>query len=339
MQRAGFAMETVGDDASVSATFKSDSSFREMARVQCTFDVPIAGGEVAIQFHFSDGWPFKAPKLSLQPSCCADFAALKQRLRLVCPELKCWEPDDEVWERVLGWELRFPLLTDMWSPTTRLLSLISHIDARLRSPSLSEAALAIASAAPSTTAGVVVVDVGGGSDLPPLPPSAEQDALFVLLDPHWVAPCAHHATHWVAPCAAHATPTEPVWWSCGTATYVALGAPYPWDDKASVEALRGMLSVLAEKGYTSVVLQKLDGNFEYKYLPEDRDLWTQRGDIFPRDVPGLLPGLPAPFGSPAEQAAEFAARCHRLRASMPSTLHYDPCRLNHGDLGPSARVP
>ena len=243
-------------------------------------DVPVAGGAVTILWSFPDAWPFKPPQLTLELDRCGDVPLLRERLRLACPELVCFHPND-------GQEVRFPTLQEQWSPVVNVQDLARYIDTRLRSPSLIDLFPTLVETVPHVQSGVVIVDVGSGGDLPPLPSLDGEPELFLLFDPCWLLTLprlsavtstdardrtgANSSSSAQEPCT---PPRDPVWFACRNAQYAAIAAPYCWQDETTRAALLTLLLELAEKGWRSVV------------LPTDGTIGG-RG-WFPLDVPGRL---------------------------------------------------
>ena len=187
-----------------------------------------------------------------------------EKLRAVCPELTCWRrtPFPDLLELRLDGDGYFDLSLDGhdlgWSPALMVKTLVPLLAVRMGAPSLVEAAESMISAAPEAkdgAEGTVMVLVGSAGVAPPYPPAEARGGAFlgVLIDPCWVRPralprqgCSASAGHEPA----WWSPHEPSEWRALSVHYVALAAPYCYDDPASVQALRRLLAGLREKGWS-----------------------------------------------------------------------------------------
>merc|ERR1712032_942913 len=96
--------------------------------------------------------------------------------------------------------------------------------------------------------GAVTVLLATAGEAPPAPSPVGQPEFILLLDPQW-------------------GDRGLVQWSVGQAHFVALSAPYCFNDGSSVDAMYFMFRSLRAKGYTAVALTQSNG-MQIK-LPED----------------------------------------------------------------------
>ena len=219
--------------------------------LRCILRLPLLGAMLEVQVHFPPDYPFHPPKFMLAgASSGGPQRMFAEKLRAVCPELTCWRrtPFPDLLELRLDGDGYYDL---GWSPAFTVKTLVPLLAVRMGAPSLVEAAESMISAAPEAkdgAEGTVLVLVGSAGEAPPYPPAEARGGAFlgVLIDPCWVRPralprqgCSASAGH------------EPAWWSPQSGVhYVALAAPYCYDDPASVQALRRLLAGLREKGWS-----------------------------------------------------------------------------------------
>ena len=304
----------------------------EMTRIdgenlRCILRLPLLGAVLEVQVQFPPDYPFHPPVFKLAgTSSGGPQRIFAEKLRAVCPELTCWRrtPFPDLLELRLDGEGYYDL---KWSPALTVKTLVPVLAARMGAPSLVEAAESMIIAAPEAkdgAEGTVMVLVGSAGEEPPYPPAAAHGGAFlgVLIDPCWVCPRVLPRQGFSAS-AGH----EPAWWSPQSGVhYVALAAPYCYDDPATVQALRRLLAGLREKGWSRVY-------FDASGISVP----------FPSDIEGLCPRLAdwrvRPDWTKADERTRARATCWAGEDGVPlvrSTWGGAPSWLRRQSVGETA---
>jgi len=193
------------------------------------FNTDACGGDVSFMVKFPSDYPFKPPKISIDEVRCSCPNAVQNRFKMVCPQFVCWGR---------SWDLRFDLLAEQWSPALTSCHILETVRERMCGPSFPEAVEFITESVPAVQEGTLMIAFCTAGEAP-LQPSGTPE-LFLLIDPQWSS-------------------MGLVQWSVVQAHYVALSAPYCFNDPTSIQGLRFLLDGLRAKGWTNIAFTQSAG--------------------------------------------------------------------------------
>lgn len=258
----------------------------------CTIRAGISSdalGFLNFQVSFPREYPFKPFKLEILEDDTTKMTLLYSRLRLVCPDICCWARNS----------LKFEMSTllDEWHHAYCFYDVIRHVSFRLCSLSLPDSVSIICDMVPNRPAastGIVSVHFGSCGEIVGIPSDNNSECqLVILLDPHLFTGLK----------CSQLPDGGPAYWTCRQNSYIALSAPYCFNESLHVQALLNILDVCREKGWERVCFT-LHGIF----------LTLPSAD----EVPGLLASLPFEQSqNPTIREDYIAALPHFINRSSP----------------------